>query len=277
MVRLLNPLVLLGTVGHVQAIIQELFSTNAICRQRYCINPVFPGLQDLGYLASQQWVKFQNSDVTQYMQFCSPYVTYDTALTSTSFHTIGNVTQIVSKSQSLLQLDEELGANASAQDMVVNLETAAIYTYFYHLNGMGLDAWDFSNLTLAQTNPLYNCAVAIQRMVCYTYFPVADPSADYGMTVNYLRPCSKCCQSYIQACGVQCCDESTACSWTSTSGAVGVNGARQTQNQNGTTILLQKGYVDATAASYTCTGGAAARSGLAAVALAMAAVSRLLA
>eukprot|EP00438_Fugacium_kawagutii_P029841 Skav200967 [mRNA] locus=scaffold448:579771:582853:- [translate_table: standard] len=33
----------------------DRFSTNAICRQHNCVNPIFPGLQDLDQLQAAKW------------------------------------------------------------------------------------------------------------------------------------------------------------------------------------------------------------------------------
>lgn len=54
------------------------FSTNAICRQKNCVNPVFPGLQDLETMKTSTWTCPANSQLPT-LEVCHERV-YDHSL-----------------------------------------------------------------------------------------------------------------------------------------------------------------------------------------------------
>jgi hypothetical protein len=195
---------------------EELYSTNAICRQNNCINPIFPGIQDLQRLTSFQWQAQPAHAVSQFSQFCSSLISYDVAVPSPS----ENATSLT--------------LIAAAQD------DAASTMFYYHLAGMGLEAFDFKNPHESDNE----CVRAVHRMVCFTYFPKAQAGAKAGEPTQYLRPCRSCCENYIQASGVQCCDESVACVF-----------EHKIALLDGTT-LEESGYADDLGPSAFCTGGA---------------------
>lgn len=159
----------------------EVFTTNAVCLKNRCINPVFPGLEDLHRLEEAAWLSSTRKKVSESISFCRNAVTYDPAMPA---------------SQDLI----EFSAIVRKQD------AAALTMFTYHLAGLGLEVWNYPKPELAD-----NCVKSIWRMVCFTYFPRAPLGAQDGMPVQYLRPCQSSCQNYIKMCGVECCDESVRC------------------------------------------------------------------
>jgi len=161
------------------------FSTNAICNQFNCINPVFPGLLDLRRLQATQLQCQQASDVKQHMQFCKNAVYYDVALPSPKKSSPNNTVQSIVKLQ----------------------DNAAATMYYYHLAGMNIEAWE--HMKPDQSDNV--CTQAVWKMVCHTYFPRAEAACKPGEATKHLRPCKNVCESYVQACAVECCDESVQC------------------------------------------------------------------
>eukprot|EP00438_Fugacium_kawagutii_P024521 Skav231372 [mRNA] locus=scaffold1586:726520:733151:- [translate_table: standard] len=47
----------------------ELYTTNAACRSQYCVNPVYPGLQDLPKLEKKRWAKFSLAKIAKSIDF----------------------------------------------------------------------------------------------------------------------------------------------------------------------------------------------------------------
>mmetsp|Transcript_21 Transcript_21/g.24 ORF Transcript_21/g.24 Transcript_21/m.24 type:complete len:503 (-) Transcript_21:111-1619(-) len=166
------------------AIYKELYTTNAICSRNNCINPIFPGMEDLHRLSQQRWTCSTLSKASPSLSFCAGAVNYDPSLPV-----------------------PETGAAATLDALVTQQDNAAATAFFYHLSGMGLDAWDFPNPQHSDNE----CVRSIWRMTCFTYFPRIEMGCQDGMQSQYLRPCSSSCQNYIQACQVECCDESVQC------------------------------------------------------------------
>mmetsp|Transcript_21240 Transcript_21240/g.39345 ORF Transcript_21240/g.39345 Transcript_21240/m.39345 type:complete len:603 (+) Transcript_21240:112-1920(+) len=193
------------------------YSQNSLCRQNYCINPIFPGLNDLPRLEKLEWQCATSAMVTDYLDFCGGAIQYNPALPSP-----------VSKATPVDEL-------VKAQD------DAAMTMFFYHLSGMGYDAWDYQE----PKNSDNSCVRTIWKMVCYTYFPRAAAGCKEGEQSEYKRPCQSSCQNYIMQCGVECCDESVSCVFAHTS-----------YDNTGKLQLLQTGYVDALGPSASCTGSA---------------------
>eukprot|EP00448_Togula_jolla_P010990 CAMPEP_0170615354 /NCGR_PEP_ID=MMETSP0224-20130122/25290_1 /TAXON_ID=285029 /ORGANISM="Togula jolla, Strain CCCM 725" /LENGTH=255 /DNA_ID=CAMNT_0010941075 /DNA_START=132 /DNA_END=899 /DNA_ORIENTATION=- len=241
---LLGLAVALSGVPAVEGIVKELYTTNAICKQRYCVNPVFPGLLQLPDLEKQRWTKYSLADVKNVINFCKDIVDYDPGLP------MPNRTA----DQALLSND--------AQESAAEADAKATELYFYHLSAMGLEPWDHTEPMEDSAYPHRGCARSVARMACYTYFTKAYASATSGQEVQYLRPCGSTCNDYVQACNVECCDESVSCTFGQQPGGVAA-------------LSVQKGYVDAAAPSLTCTGvavegGAFRGSPLVAVAMATA-------
>jgi len=199
----------------------EVYTSNSLCRQNYCINPLFPGLVDLDRLESTVWqCGAVATDLQGYLRFCTGTVPYTFALPSPNL--------------SAVAIDRLI----KAQD------DAAATMFFYHLNGMGYDPWE-------HREPRYSedpCVQAVWRMVCYTYFPQSQAGCSQGQQVPYRRPCQSSCMNYITQCAVECCDESVACTFS------------HTIDQGDGSTLIQTGYVDADAPSAICTGMALEQS-----------------
>lgn len=218
----LSPLVGLVAITFlslpVDALTKEIFSNNAICRKNRCINPLFPGLMDLGELDKVKWVTTTQSTVEPFLNFCKDVIKYPPALPSPSSATGAPLTELVAKQ-----------------------EKAATTTYFYHLSAMGLEPWDFKEPALLQDE----CAQSVWKMACYTYFPRVQPGARQGEESPYMRPCASCCVNFLSACSVECCDESAQCVFDHTFMPKGSN-----------TSLTQTGYVSQSGPSALCTGTA---------------------
>jgi len=192
----------------------ESYTQNAVCRQNNCINPLFPGLNDLPRLEQLVWQCTTTHEVRKHMDFCRETVRYHPALPSPN------------KSAQLLS------------DIVKAQDSAAASMFFYHLSGMGYEPWEHRDPHLSSNR----CVQDVWKMVCFTYFPKADAGCTVGQASSYARPCMTCCQNYLQSCSVECCDESPRCSFT-----------RNMIADDGKTVV-QKGYVDAVAPSLLCTG-----------------------
>lgn len=193
------------------------FSNNAICRQYNCINPIFPGLEDLRRLQAVQLQCQPSLDAKQHMQFCKNAVYYDVALPSPN-KTGGNATTL--------------------QSVVLQQDNAAATAYYYHLAGMNVEPWEHRQ---PETDG-DQCTQAIWKMVCHTYFPRAEAGCKQGEPTKHLAPCKNVCSSYIQACSVECCDESVQC--------VAPKKAS----------LLTTRYFDQLGPAATCTGAASRKS-----------------
>lgn len=198
---------------------QEVYSQNAICRQNFCTNPLTPGLNDLPRLELIGWQCTARGNATAFMDFCRDVVYYDPALPSPN------------------RTATTLSALVKSQD------DAASTMFFYHLSGMGYDAWDHQN----PGQDADHCVRSIHRMVCYTYFPKAEAGCGHGQPTTYKRPCRNACTSYLEHCNIECCDESPQCVFQHhIDTGVGVS-------------MLQTGYVDEMGPSAMCTGGALER------------------
>jgi len=201
------------TSGAVQ---EARFTQNSLCRQNSCTNPIFPGLDDLERLESVPWQCATHSMVGQYMSFCKDVVVYDPALPSPNTST--PVNQIV-----------------SGQD------TAASTMFFFHLSGMGYDAWEYTSPQDSDST----CVKDIWKMVCFTYFPKAEAGCQPSQPSRYLRPCQSCCENYVKSCRIECCDESVECVFSMTK-----------RSGTGEVEFVQTGYPPILGPSAHCTGGA---------------------
>lgn len=193
---------------------QEVFTTNAVCRRNQCINPIFPGVLDLHKLSDETWACSSLRSVAPSAFFCRGALHYAPALAGDAGG--GNVTELVRRQ-----------------------DKAAAKSFFYHIQAMGYDAWRFRQPG-SSGNP---CVESVWKMVCYTYFPRAQVGCAEGDNVPFMRPCQNSCVNYIQACGVECCDESVQCVFT------------HTEQVNNATVTSE-GYSPQHGPSLECTGGA---------------------
>merc|ERR1740138_214749 len=182
-----------------------MYSQNSLCRQNYCVNPIFPGLNDLPRLEALEWQCSSRSNVQDYMNFCKDVVVYDPAVPSPK------------------------SGSTNLADLIAAQEDTAKTMFFYHLNGMGWDSWDYEDPSTTDSE----CVRSIWKMACFTYFPRAEAGCKVGEYSMYKRPCMSCCHNYIKACSVECCDESVQCVF-----------AHTQYDDNGQLQLVQTGYVD---------------------------------
>lgn len=208
-------------------VLTEMFTTNAACRQKHCINPIFPGLLDLGKLEQAQWVCSTHASVKAYLNFCRGPVIYDPALPSPASATGAPITALVR-----------------------NQEEAAMTAYFYHLSGMGLEPWDFQDPHSTKND----CVKSVHRMACFTYFPRTQAGCAEGGATQYLRPCKSSCHNYKKQCEVECCDGSDTCVFQHEIPA------STRASSVGNTSMTQTGYVNELGPSAFCTGGAGSKA-----------------
>lgn len=218
---MLNPVcvitfILFNLLVTVQAIHKELYTTNAICRRKFCVNPIFPGLEDLHRLDKAKWVCATLQKTAPSMSFCRGALNYNPALPAPS------------------------DGGASLAQLVKKQEQAAITMYAYHLSGMGMEYWDHTRPDLEDDD----CVKSIWRMTCYTYFPKSAVGCKEGQESAYLRPCQSSCFNYIRACGVECCDESVQCVF------------EHTKQLSSKESVKTSGYAAHDGPSSMCTGGA---------------------
>lgn len=199
------------------------------------INPIFPGLEDLHRLANTtKWYCTSMEDTALAIGFCKGAVNYHIAVP-----------------------EPQVPDESSVQALVRKQDRAANTAYFAHLNGLGKDPWEHPDPENSD-----DCIRSIWKMVCYTYFPRAEPGCARGSLMEYIRPCQSSCANYINACSVECCDESVQCVFT------------HQKKLTKTTVLATSGYEPHDGPSSFCTGSAH-RSGGFGLALLLAVLSSL--
>jgi len=162
--------------------IREAYTSNAICKKNNCINPIFPGMEDLHRLQQANWMTSSLQKVAPSLGFCKNAITYDPALPAPD------------------------GDGTSIKQMVQRQDNAASTAFYYHASGLGLEAWDYQKPEFAS-----DCVKSIWRMTCFTYFPRAEVGSQDGAISKFIRPCQSSCMNYVRSCGVECCDESVQC------------------------------------------------------------------
>lgn len=203
----------------------QLFTTNAACARTNCVNPIFPGLEDLHRLEKAAWFATTLSSISSSMSFCRGAINYNPSLPA--FNNFGAWT------------------SASVATATKDQDSAAMTMFFYHLAGLGYEAWDFPRPGESDDE----CVKATWRMVCFTYFPRAQVGLIENTPSPYLRPCHSSCQNYVRQCQVECCDESVQCVFS------------HTKALSATEVVTTSGYIPHDGPSSLCTGGAQRRSG----------------
>ncbi|CAK0883439.1 unnamed protein product [Prorocentrum cordatum] len=253
-----------------EAIVKELYTTNAVCKQNNCVNPIFPALQELPKLEVQEWKKYSLDSVSGFMNFCKPFVNYDVAVPNISSSVKDKIEAAVKDIQSGKYFDKDMLPTYAnpLQDAVALQDRIATKMYFYHLSGLGIEPWDHPQPAEESYHPMRGCARSVAAMTCYTHFPQAFTGLADKTSVSYMRPCRSCCESYIQACNVECCDESVTCVWDSSkSGQSPATTSKQTVRADGVSVLLEMGYADFEGPSIHCTGSGSEASRMAKVAV----------
>lgn len=205
-------------VGVAHAGVASAFTTNRVCMQNQCLNPVFPAVNDLYEMTQTSFVCQNLKDMEPFLGFCRGAVDY---------------------APSVPQPD---GATVSAADQAKKMQQRALTMFAYHLSGMGMEYWDYKKPG-SSDNP---CVQSVWRLSCYTYFPQAPLGCEKDTVTEYMRPCKRTCTNYVRACGVECCDESVECVFTDT------KTVQLSQNQ--TTTVTTTGYSDIEGPSLLCTG-----------------------
>merc|ERR1719440_2186107 len=97
---------------------KDAYTTNAICGKKNCINPVFPGMEDLHRLQQATWIASSISQVSESLYFCRNAITYDPALPA----------------------PQGLGS-ASVKEIAKRQDNAASTMFYYPVNALGYEAW----------------------------------------------------------------------------------------------------------------------------------------
>jgi TM2 domain-containing membrane protein YozV len=189
------------------------YTKDYFCVPFRCVNPVFPGIRVLGqdFLSQQEnrsWQCVDDGRADLYLSFCKNVINYKYSLP------VG------------------LNSEVALEQLVREEDDKALNAYYQHLSGLKLDAWDFKDPAMGR------CSESIWRMVCYEHFPKCN-ELDGN---KYLRPCVSSCVDYLEACNVQCCDESVSCVWN-----------KEITHANGEKGE-EKGFVNNEAPSVLCTG-----------------------
>lgn len=166
------------------AIHKEIFTTNAVCSANHCVNPIFPGLEDLYSLKEQQFSCQTLTDVSSSLQFCAGVVNYNPSLPTPE-------------------------NEKTVAELVQEQEQKAMTTYFFHLSAMGMEGWDYTH----PESGVDSCSESIWRLACYTYFPKTPNNCEKDTPAAYVRPCESSCRNYVHQCAVECCDESVQCTF----------------------------------------------------------------
>jgi len=127
--------------------VRELYTTNAVCMQKYCVNPVFPALEQLPAMESKRWAKHTLANVSQFMSFCGQVVDYDLAapmaqsLNATGLSARARAERVQEEfAKGNVVLDyEATGLSDPVKDAIVQMDRAAARSYFLHLGGMGIE------------------------------------------------------------------------------------------------------------------------------------------
>lgn len=205
---------LLAALSQVSSHIAQ-YTTNSICFERNCINPVFPALHKLG-----RNVLDMNQNRT-----------WDCVDSRTAWQTAGFCSKVIAGYAFAVPHDED--PTVSQQDLITRQSQLAVEAYAVHMTAMGRDIWSVNH---PQEHD--KCIQNVHRMACLTYFPRCNrlnPGA-------YLRPCASSCENYIKACDVSCCDEGVQCVFT-----------HERERPDGT-VEFEEGYINHAGPSLLCTG-----------------------
>jgi len=235
MSRLNLILVALTTPPTCRALVEEYYTTNAVCHQNHCINPVFPGFHKLTTLQHSRWRKYSLAETSEHMSFCKDFLTYDPALPVVDYSHKWNTSA------------------HTMQDMVREQESEAARLYFFHLSAMGLEAWDYPHPE-KDGLPMSSCVRQVAKMACYTYLPMGNPTLKVGMETRYFKPCKNACENYVKECNVDCCDDSVKCVFDESFDAE--QKAQGITNPPASNLQVKTGYANYDGPCEMCTGAA---------------------
>lgn len=161
---------------------EEAYTTNTVCHQHFCIDPVFPALTAITALEGRTYECQKDMNVARSMlHFCHGQVTYPFGLPRPGVGEEDSTTAGIAKIQ----------------------EQEAITYYAYHLAGMGYEFWE----NRMPNDVEDECVKSVWRLTCLTFFPKCNEVEDG----KYMRPCRSSCENYRKKCRVECCDESVSC------------------------------------------------------------------
>lgn len=210
----------------------ESYTQNAFCKPHKCVNPLFPGLNDLRRLELLEWQCVSHDEVKDHLGFCQGAINYIPALPS------------LSSSTSMLNRTDANLTSEGVSSLVHVQDDAASTMFFYHLYAMGYEAWEHPRPASSDDA----CVQAVWKMVCYTYFPRVETACQAGTLSAYKRPCRGSCEHYLMACNVECCDESPRCVFD-----------HEATDSRGQSTRQAGGYVDMLGPSAHCTGSGSSR------------------
>lgn len=159
---------------------KESYTTNSVCRQNKCIDPIFPALPAMSQLEAKSF-ECQKPMSRKLLKFCFGQVTYDFAVAK-----------------------PEGDESTKITDIVKAIEQEAVTYYAYHLAGMGYEYEENMEPTVGMDD---SCIESVWRQTCFTFFPQCNQLAPG----KYMRPCRSSCENYLRECKVECCDESVSC------------------------------------------------------------------
>lgn len=216
----MHAIALIGVVAEASAsalgAIRESFTTNAICAKNNCVNPIFPAMEDLHLMQKTKFICSSLQKISPSLSFCKNAVGYEPAIPAPS------------------------GDKTSIRALVELQDNAASTAFYYHITGLGMDAWEFQKPEFSDND----CIKSIWRMVCFTYFPRAKIGCQDGEFTDYIRPCKSSCMNYVRSCAVECCDESVECVFS------------HTKRVSATKLVKTSGYLPHDGPSSLCTGAA---------------------
>lgn len=171
-----------GSLAGFRSSAERDYTTNAMCLKKACVNPIFPGLAELGFNAKNK--------------------TWQCAASNQAWKLAGFCNRLVMGYQFAVPRPVGTGIEMTEADIIKQQARDAMTTYVAHMSGLGKEVWD-------HTDPWEHdeCVQNVWKMACYTHFPRCN-AIDNS---QYLRPCMSSCQSYIRSCQVECCDEATQC------------------------------------------------------------------
>jgi hypothetical protein len=235
---------LLAAAPIARGIVEEYYTTNAACRQKNCINPIFPGFLQLDDLAELPWQKMSLEKNGHYLEFCKNIVDYDFALPIIDWRDKWNFTA------------------HTIPERIESQDRDAAKLFFYHLSAMGIEAWDYPEPHQESNLPMSSCAKQVARMACFTYLPMANGEVGYESATKYFRPCKSSCENYVRECNVECCDDSVQCVFVRQTGSVEqLQEDKENANENTElpahrSMTVTGGYANVSGPSTLCTGGA---------------------
>mmetsp|Transcript_19491 Transcript_19491/g.42636 ORF Transcript_19491/g.42636 Transcript_19491/m.42636 type:complete len:277 (+) Transcript_19491:91-921(+) len=207
-----------------------LLTTNKVCRPRFCVNPILPGL-----------MRFGENVITAHKN-----MSWTCAESSAAWGRTGICERIVAAYPFAVAQPAD-GQTTTEEELVMSQARQALTAYVAHLAGIGYDFWDYK-----EPWEHNECIQSIWKLACYTHFPRCNQI----IANRYLPPCASSCHNYLQACQVECCDEGVQCSFT-----------YRHERPDGT-MAVETGYADHSGPSPLCTGHAAPMQGAGLAALA---------